>query len=106
MIEIKRKAEVIKSVPDRWKAQYDGTKWERHRKITDELQALKATEFTATDVERIIGNASWTTLKCDECHYDEDVLCSIGTDSEWGGPAGYYCGRCLREALFQLECEP
>lgn len=109
MIEIKRRADVIKSAPDRWKAQYErhsGTNWEKHQKITHELQALNSTEFTAEDVNKIIGNESWTALRCDECGVNSEVLCSIGTDTEWGGPAGFYCDRCLREALFQLDNEP
>lgn len=90
MMMVIYRAEVIAGAPDRWAHQY-----ERYGRETDKgvkttlLAALKGTRFTAEQVDKIIGNETWTELKCDECeqnseavvritHFDDDVsLCAL-----------------------------
>lgn len=60
------------------------------------IEILRKSEVVATAPDR-------TTICCDECEKEAETLVSIGNDLDWGGAAGFYCERCLREALFQLE---
>jgi hypothetical protein len=71
--ELVLQRDLIKSVAERWKAQYaPNENWniqygEGKRQIYDRLLALDTDNCTAEDVVRIIGNTSWTTIRCDYC---------------------------------------
>lgn len=72
--------DIINSAPERWKSQYtnyDGRDGYEKGLKTARLEALRPDERTAENIERIIGNDTWTTLKCEVCNEPADALYSF-----------------------------
>lgn len=72
---------LIVEVADRWKRQYQrGDEWKFYRLESAEetylaLAALDPATATAEQVEAIIGNPSWSSYFCSECHqYAPEVI--------------------------------
>lgn len=94
----------IKSVADRWKAQYrrpDG--WARtftgsSKEIHDNILMSK----TLDQVDKAIGNSSWTTNSCGECGVlSRNTMMSFDIN---GGEYGHnICRTCLAKALKELR---
>lgn len=85
-----------RQVLNRWNRQYgkhydapDGAKW---RRIRDELKALDPPN--KADIDRIIGNDSWTSLTCDGCY--ERTIRAIRVVNTT------LCAGCLRAGLDML----
>lgn len=95
-----RKADKVKRAPDRWAAQYPRGKWSPDKnEITDRLAALKGTDFTAEQVDSIVGNKSWTQNLCDGCDGDFPLLVRIGEEPEYEARWLDLCLSCAREAF-------
>lgn len=95
------RANVVKAAPDRWATQYSGSyRNDETERKTERLLALKAAgPFTAEQVNEIIGNSSWTELRCSECRDDVEVLAVFGGDDyDWQN----VCANCLRTALAEI----
>ena len=93
-ISILTAEENIRRAPERWSDQYDhlvGDSWEPYQEKSRELAAL-VWPFTKEDVERIIGNKSWTTLTCDICNNEAHSLLNLEIDPSYGLCA---CRSCL-----------
>ena len=81
--------DLIKTVAERWKAQYAPSEnWniqygEGKRVVYERLLELDTNNCTAEDVIRIIGNTSWTMIRCDHCYpQDRDkAKCYIRFDN-------------------------
>ena len=99
------RSELIKSTPDRWFRQYKnyeyGSSSFRHREKCDELSALKW-PFSAEDVNKIIGNDSWTIMKCDECKMDAEELVHLGDEVDYDATYADVCFECLNKAAKML----
>ena len=92
----------IRGVAEAWREQYrDYRAGDVAGKaaIGAALAALDPEKATAADVERIVGNTSWTALTCDACQVDVPAAVEIIEDSEYEGPHALLCSRCLRAAL-------
>lgn len=96
-----RKSDRVASVPDRWERQYTPfSQWdERKFQIHVALQALKGTKFSASQVDEIIGNTSWTYHGCDCCHRDADELVRMGDEPDYESRWVDVCRECLKSAL-------
>jgi len=85
--------EVIKGVPDRWKAQYPNGKEGKYEKL------IAAKPLSKKKVDEIIGNDSWTRLTCESCDMDvKEVIILDGFEYPT-----YICKECLNKALTLLE---
>ena len=74
----------IQNVAKRWKDQYQRyNDADKMRKLA-KLEALDPDKATEDDVTKIIGNISWTEIKCDECQQSTDAAMILGskTDNE------------------------
>lgn len=87
MMELVTTRDLIRYVHDRWHEQYYFTKralWEddKNRVIYEALCALDKETATAADVEAIIGNSSWTNIRCKKCGelVDEAVILNYGDE--------------------------
>lgn len=50
---------------------------------------------TPEDVDRVIGNSSWTSIKCDECgKYVEEVI-QVGEEPDYESCTANICKPCL-----------
>lgn len=97
--------DTIASAPDRWKKQYDRYSDDGGKqKITEKLMALKARgNFTAQEVNEVIGNESWTTISCETCDLSKEKLIAMGYDTEWDCPTAYTCLECLELSAAALK---
>ena len=103
MIKIIRKADVVAGVPERWRKNYIG--WHdstgSKSKITAALAVLRShnATFTAEQVDKIIGNSSWTRNECDECGKDYETLVHIGDEPDYEARWVVICRECLNGAI-------
>lgn len=72
------------------------------RVIHEKLLAL-GSDPTPDDVDRVIGNGSWTECECDECEKKCDAIANVGDGSGGEYRSGRVCLDCLREAVAALE---
>lgn len=82
----------------RWLGQYPD-------KNTDTYKQLKNLGQTPNpdDVDRIIGNKSWTSVpNCDECEKECTVVVSIGEEIDYESATADICKDCLIKALALL----
>ena len=67
--------------------------------ITKELDAL-GPEPKAEDINRIIGNESWTTPhRCDECEAYSSAVVRLGQEPDMASNTAHICQSCLQKAL-------
>lgn len=70
----------VLGIRQRWKAQYKH-EWirphSRSIKVYRKLCALNYKTCVAADVNKIIGNACWTTLECSECEAKTDWVIAL-----------------------------
>jgi hypothetical protein len=84
----------IRSVADRWAQQYPDDGDARRAK----LATLDKDNATAKDVEKIIGNASWTRLGCDECGKEVGTVVQLGEEPDYESSTADVCLECLHKA--------
>lgn len=72
---------------------YDNNK----RDIGEALLALGA-QPAIEDVNRVIGNNSWTQLICDECKNDVAAVVQLGAEPDYESATACVCGACLLKA--------
>lgn len=98
------KREVIKRVAERWLNQY--TQFKRHsgEKQDTYKRLLQLVLDTATedDVEKVIGNRSWTRMACDQCEQEVDTLVQVGQEPDYESRTASLCPTCLRAAVALL----
>ena len=97
------KQHLVNVVDGRWKKQYyrDGS-WSYYGedKIEkyEELVNLGSNK-TPEDVDKIIGNSSWTRLICNHCNKDVDAVVIFGTSED----SLYICEDCVNIAVEQFN---
>ncbi len=93
--------DLIRTVADRWAAQYpipytlhDGRSTaEFHAKLV----ALDKETATPADIEAILGN-NWTTMTCDACGCQADWTCTVGQEPDYESSTARLCVNCLKDA--------
>jgi hypothetical protein len=96
-------------VPERWKQQYflDG-RWGATilgstEAIYNGLKALDLETATATEVEAIIGNGSWSHQRCNECGEYAVTVVEIGAPEDYESSTAHVCEPCMRKAIALFE---
>lgn len=77
----------------------------RWKKTRDRLRKLKLAKASEKDVERIIGNRSWTEMRCAECKQDCKEAMQLGSDMDCEHAPVYLCTKCLEHAHSELRAE-
>ena len=97
------KQHLVNTVDERWENQYyrdDSLSYygddivETYKKLVN-LGSNKNLE----DVDKIIGNSSWTRLICNHCNSDVDAVFIFGTNEE----SLYVCKDCVNIAVQQFN---
>lgn len=70
---------------------------EDKRKIHEKLLALGSSP-DPKDIDRIIGNRSWTREICNEVDCNEDACIEIGQPPDYDSMTAKLCRSCLRKA--------
>jgi len=104
--------QLIQNVANKWRDQYEPFKsdspifseragiktYKTKKQIADELDALDKETATAQDVAAIIGNESWTRLKCDECGNEPEIVVQVGQEPDYESHTASLCVPCLKAA--------
>lgn len=96
--------EKIRGVAAEWRRQYGpGEPYSRDKdkqEIQRKLDALDPEKATGDDVERIIGNRTWTAVgECDECKRLTTALVELGDEPDYESSTAQICQECLLKAL-------
>lgn len=84
---------------DQWQLHYSPDRWPDKQKIAEKLRSLGDTP-NPDDVDRIIGNGSWTKPgKCDECGKDSGSVIQLGEEPDHESHTTWLCELCMREAI-------
>lgn len=59
-----------------------------------ELQSLGSNP-DPDDVDRVIGNNYWTSLTCDECRSNVEVVIRVGEEPDYESNTAYICLPCI-----------
>lgn len=94
-MKIKTTRSEILNVVQRWVEQYPTS----NEAKTARLRQLDLETATATDVAAIIGNDTWTSLKCDECQADVSCVIEIGEPPDYESHTVEVCVACLSKAM-------
>lgn len=96
-----------KVIAKKWYNQYNGDSrlgWkygEDKRVIYENLLALGDNPHP-DDVDRIIGNSSWTDCRCSECRKYVECTIMVGEEPDYESETAYLCFPCLEKAY--KEC--
>lgn len=90
---------MIQGVAQAWRFQYERFKCGADKmEIADKLDALDKDTATSEDVARIIGNDSWTKLRCDECARYVEAVVQVGEEPEIESHTACLCRECFDNA--------
>ena len=99
---------LIRSTPGRWASQYSGVDVKFHAdklEITRQLAALDTETASAELVNAIIGNSSWTTLRCDECNKYVKAAIEVGEPPDYESATAMLCLPCITKAAQLLATD-
>lgn len=94
------KQHLVNTVDERWKKQYyRGGSWQYCTDEKYEQLANLGKNKNPEDVDKIIGNSSWTRLICNNCNKDVDAVFVFGIVEE----SCYVCENCVSIAVQQFN---
>jgi hypothetical protein len=103
MMELITKSEVVKNIPKRWREQYpenDGDKFRIWKKLKLEKN------LTAQKAEQIIGNNSWSDLRCNECDKSQlDMVVRVGAEPDYESATAWLCLDCVKKAFDLMKTQ-
>ena len=120
-MQIITQRDIIREAPERWRAQYCSSgQWDRERVLMffgavtgqnrsrevvfNALQKLDLATCSAGEVDAIVGNTSWTDLKCDECGNRRcKLVIQLGEPPDYDSRTVHVCPDCLRQAADVLD---
>jgi hypothetical protein len=98
---------LVCGVAERWRQSYPanhGYGPDKDR-IWHALKALDKNKATPADVEQIIGNDSWTSLKCDECGNESEIVVRVGEEPDYESATASLCPACINKAASIIAAE-
>jgi hypothetical protein len=84
--------------PRRWKEQYGCGRWGQDKVEIRELLNALPKPVDPNEVDRIIGNTSWTYLACSECRKDAEEVVRVGHEPDYESCTAYLCKACAKKA--------
>jgi hypothetical protein len=93
--------------PARFAAVYSNYQYTRHDKTIAQLLALSK-PIDADEVDRIIGNRTWTEVpKCHECGTEGHVaVVQVGEEPDYESHTACLCMTCAQKAVEALRGQP
>lgn len=80
MIKLITRRDRILKVAERWREQYceeDLMRWKDKRTKLDKLMSIDLSTASRKQIDKIIGNGSWTEIGCYQCDNDVDKAVEI-----------------------------
>lgn len=85
-----------------WERQYKGHKHKGYgfdkSAILKKLKSL-GEHPNPDSVDEAIGNTSWTSLGCDECGKDVDMIVELGQEPDYESATADICRDCLENSI-------
>lgn len=104
MASVTTRRERAKGVAERWRKQYQGDdgSWVGHYpSLSQKPRSQTHAELVALgpnpdpdDVNRIIGNNSWTSCRCHQCGKDCDSIVEVGEEPDHESHTADLCAKC------------
>lgn len=95
---VSRVSKAAKAADSWYNTYYDkrfGWSYGEDKAVTyDQLVAL-GREPDPDDVDRIIGNNSWTSTRCDECGTSPQVVVMVGEEPAYESNTVFICSPCI-----------
>lgn len=79
-------------------ATWPDAKGQTGREIHEGLVALGSFP-SPEDVNKVVGNTSWTDIRCDECSKSVEQVVQLGEDPDYESSTAYICIPCLKKAV-------
>lgn len=100
------KRQLIKMTPDRYR-QDQGKYWSHvlhetgktREQMHSEMITLDLDNCSSEDMDSILGNSSWTRMKCDECGRKVEAFVTLGEEPDYESSTASICKECLTKAL-------
>lgn len=89
---------LIRAVAERWREQYcrTGTWYAEDKRTTYEgLSALDLDTASRDEVNRIIGNGSWTSIRCNGCNQAVETAVEVGDPPDYESATVTLCVDCV-----------
>lgn len=89
----------ILGIVEAWEKQYHARtsgSWAQEK--LDALRKLDLASVTAEDVESIIGNSGWVSIRCEECECLVKSAVQLGEEVDYDHPMFVLCFDCLKKA--------
>ena len=106
MMEVITIRSQIRTVAQRWRAQYGGYAWasdEGKQHVQRQLDAVDKETATPALIASIIGNDSWVKpIECDECGVESETVILIGEKPDYESRTAYLCPACITRAAAAL----
>lgn len=94
---------IAQEAPQKWAREYSHMASHSQSMITKELASLTK-PINPDDVDRIVGNTSWTYLQhCSSCKENPDVIVEVGEAPDYDSATAWLCPSCLRKAVSLIE---
>lgn len=101
-MEIVSKQTKLASLYERWAEQYPpdvmDDKWGA---VTKRLR--EDPPKTCEEADELIGNNSWTRIRCYQCEEEKDVVVRVGEEPDYESSTSWICKDCLNIALKMIE---
>ena len=104
MIKITER-DLIRNVAEKWRMQYLRSTPDKMN-ILSGLLAIDKESALSEDIAKIIGNTSWTELKCDECGQYVKEIIQLGQEPDYESSTAFICCDCLCAAMRVLQPNP
>jgi hypothetical protein len=94
-MEIIYKRDLIKTVAKRWYEQYR----EDYMNVLTKLSKIDLEIATEQQIIDIIGNSTWTSIRCDECNKEVDIAIQLGEEPNYESATALICIDCLKKSI-------
>ena len=97
--------QLIQTVVKRWEAHCNSSPYDWKFEALAKLRKLDLDTCSAKDVNDIIGNSSWTRLKCDDCQKETDFVLVLGEEPDFESNTARLCRYCVLAAFSLLPTD-
>lgn len=85
---------------DRWAYRYQANRWPDKQATLQALCDL-GPDPDPDEVDRVIGNASWTRTSCSECGNEDPMfVVQLGHEPDYESCTAWICDTCIEKAYF------
>jgi len=91
------------NIAEHWTEHHGKPKPDAKPGIYEKLLSLNRSG-TVKQINKIIGNGSWTSLRCDECNKHVELVIEVGEEMGYESNTAHLCKECIKKA-YELSCQ-